>query len=218
MNSSRLPGKVMMKVLDKPMLIYLVDNLKTIKSVDQIVIATTINKKDDILCDLLDDLNISYFRGDEEDVLGRVTKAAVEFRSDVVVQLTGDNPLIDPKIIEKGLSLFFKYGCDCVSNAFTDTFPSGMNVTIFKRKFLEYVESLARDSDYREHVPLFTKVNKKKFNVIEFFAEKENYGPEISVTVDEKHEFEKIKKIIDFFGSKPILCKELIKYIKSNEK
>ena len=47
MNSSRLPGKVMMKVLDKPML-YLVDNLKTIKSVDQIVVATTINKKDDI--------------------------------------------------------------------------------------------------------------------------------------------------------------------------
>ena len=197
MNSSRLPGKVMMKVLDKPMLIYLVDNLKTIKSVDQIVIATTINKKDDILCDLLDDFNISYFRGDEEDVLGRVTKAAVEFSSDVVVQLTGDNPLIDPKIIEKGLSLFFKHGCDCVSNAFTDTFPSGMNVTIFKRKFLEHVESLARDSDYREHVPLFTKVN-KKIQCFRVFAKKENYGPEISVTVDEKHEFEKIKKLLIF--------------------
>ena len=217
MNSSRLPGKVMMKVLDKPMLIFLVDNLKTIKSVDQIVIATTISNKDDILCDLLDDLNIFYFRGDEEDVLGRVTKTAVKFKSDVVVQLTGDNPLIDPKIIEKGLSLFFKHNCDCVSNSFTDTFPSGMNVTIFKTKFLEYVESVAKDSDHREHVPLFTKVNKKKFNVIEFFAEKEMYGPEISVTVDEKHEFEKIKTIIEFFGTNPICCKELIKYIKSNE-
>ena len=75
MNSSRLPGKVMMKFLINS-LIYLIENLKTISVLDDIVVATTTNTKDDKICNHLEKLNISYFRGDEFDVLGRVTKAS----------------------------------------------------------------------------------------------------------------------------------------------
>ena len=100
----------MMEVSKKPLLIYLIENLKTINEIDDIVVATTTSIKDDTICDHLDKLNISYFRGDEFDVLGRVTKASIRFKADAVIQLTADNPLIDPKIIKKGYKIFFRIG------------------------------------------------------------------------------------------------------------
>ena len=90
----------------KPLLIHLIENLKSLDEIDDIVVATTTNLKDDIICKYLDKMNVSYFRGDEMDVLGRVTKASIKFEADVVIQLTADNPLIDPKIIEKGCRLY----------------------------------------------------------------------------------------------------------------
>ena len=96
----------MMEVSNKPLLIYLIENLKTISVLDDIVVATTTNTKDDKICNHLEKLNISYFRGDEFDVLGRVTKASIKFKADGVIQLTADNPLIDPEIIKKGINFF----------------------------------------------------------------------------------------------------------------
>ena len=201
MNSSRLPGKVMMEVSNKPLLIYLIENLKTISVLDDIVVATTTNTKDDKICNHLEKLNISYFRGDEFDVLGRVTKASIKFKADGVIQLTADNPLIDPEIIKKGINFFFESDFDCVSNTFTRSYPSGMDVSIFKRSFLEFVSKKAKKEKYREHVPLYVKENKNKFKIFEFFAEKKVYRPDISFTVDEESEFETIKKISCIYSS-----------------
>ena len=213
MNSSRLPGKVMMEASKKPLLIYLIENLKTISEIDEIVVATTTNVKDNIICDHLDKLNISYFRGDEFDVLGRVTKASKRFKASGVIQLTADNPLIDPKIIKKGIKFFLESDFDCVSNTFTKSYPSGMDVSIFKRNFLEFISDTAKKEEYREHVPLYVKENKNKFNIFEFFAEKRIHRPDISLTVDEESEFERIKKIIEHFKCNSIPCEDLIKFV-----
>ena len=213
MNSSRLPGKVMMEVSKKPLLTYLIENLKTINELDDIVVATTTSQIDDKICDHLEKYNISFFRGDEFDVLGRVTKASIKFEADGVVQLTADNPLIDPKIIKKGIKFFLESDFDCVSNTFTRSYPSGMDVSIFKRSFLEFVSKKAKKKEYREHVPLYVKENKDRFKVLEFFAEKNINRPDVSFTVDEESEFKTIKKIIENFKSNPIPCEDLIQFI-----
>lgn len=213
MNSSRLPGKVMMEISKKPLLIHLIENLKSLDEIDDIVVATTTNLKDDIICKYLDKMNVSYFRGDEMDVLGRVTKASIKFEADVVIQLTADNPLIDPKIIEKGIRIFLESDFDCVSNTFTKSYPSGMDVTIFRRDFLEFISKKACNEKYREHVPLYVKENKNKFKIFEFFAEDKINRPDISLTVDEESEFKMVKKIIEHFKLNSISCEDLIDFV-----
>jgi len=88
MSSTRLPGKVMMPVLGKPILHYLVERLKSVPSIDEIVLATTINKTDDRLIEFAISENISYFRGSEDDVMLRVVEAADSVSADIVVEIT----------------------------------------------------------------------------------------------------------------------------------
>ena len=98
MTSNRLPGKVMLPVLDRPILHYLVERLKNVPSIDNIVLATTVNKTDDTLIDFAINEGISYFRGSEDDVLLRVVEAADSVDADItkIIQMPFVNPLTGP--------------------------------------------------------------------------------------------------------------------------
>ena len=72
MTSSRLPGKVLLEADGKPMLKHLTDRLKKVPSIDEIVLATTINSTDDALEEFAKNESISCFRGSEGDVMERV--------------------------------------------------------------------------------------------------------------------------------------------------
>ena len=96
MTSSRLPGKVLLPVQGKPMLYHLVNRLKAVPSINEIVLATTINSTDDVLIDFAKQESILSYRGSEEDVMSRVIGAAETADADVIVEITGDCPIIDP--------------------------------------------------------------------------------------------------------------------------
>lgn len=89
MRSSRLPGKVLKPILDRPMLGLMIERLQCARTIDEIVIATTVNPSDDPIVNLAQSLNIDYFRGSEDDVLARVLGAAQQFDADVIVETTG---------------------------------------------------------------------------------------------------------------------------------
>lgn len=108
MTSSRLPGKVLMKVKKKTFLEYLIERLKKVKELNEIILCTTKNKTDDVLIEKSKELNISFFRGSEHNVLDRVVSAVKKFKADVVVQITADCPVIDYKIIRKAILIFKK--------------------------------------------------------------------------------------------------------------
>ena len=71
MASSRLPGKVLRKVMDKPLLGYLIERLRRVPRIDEVVVATTTNSLDDAIVVYCSALNVSVFRGSEHDVLQR---------------------------------------------------------------------------------------------------------------------------------------------------
>ena len=100
MGSSRLPGKVLKKFGNETTLSLLVKRLKTCKNLDDIVVATTINSIDDLICDWCKKNKISFFRGSEDDVLERVVKAHEKMGTDVIVEITGDCPFTDPKVVD----------------------------------------------------------------------------------------------------------------------
>lgn len=157
MTSTRLPGKVLKKVLGKPLLVYQLERLRRVKLADEIVIATTTNETDLPIVKLCSDLAISCFRGPEEDVLARYYGAAQQFPGDIIVRLTSDCPVIDPQVIDKVIQYYLDHQqeVDYVSNVLERTYPRGMDTEVFSFKALHEAFEEATDKADREHVTPF---------------------------------------------------------------
>jgi spore coat polysaccharide biosynthesis protein SpsF len=91
---------------------HLADSLRRAESIDQVVLATTVNRSDDVLEKEARALGIGCFRGSEEDVLTRVIGAAESAGADLIVEITGDCPIIDPGLVEQTVQMFLHNDCD----------------------------------------------------------------------------------------------------------
>ena len=116
MSSSRLPGKVLMDLRGRPALGRLLDRLRLCRQLDDIVLATTTAPADDALAQWAEGEGLQYHRGSEEDVLARVVEAHRMMGSDVIAEVTGDCPLLDPRIIDTAIGVFLANSCDVVTN------------------------------------------------------------------------------------------------------
>ena len=95
-SSKRFPNKILKKINNLAIIEIIIERLKRSKKISQIVVATTKNPSDDKLIELLKKINVNYYRGDENNVLERFYKVAVQKRADIIVRITSDCPLIDP--------------------------------------------------------------------------------------------------------------------------
>lgn len=155
MTSSRLPGKVMLPICGKPELQLLVERLFQARTLDGVVIATTSNATDDVLEALAKKLGVQCYRGSEDDVLDRVLKAARATGTDVIVEVTGDCPLIDPDILDKLVELHRCGRYDYVSNTLVRSYPRGLDVQVFSTEILADVAARTDDPVDHEHVSLY---------------------------------------------------------------
>jgi glutamate-1-semialdehyde 2,1-aminomutase len=167
MGSTRLPNKVMKMIVGRPMIELLLRRLKKSKEVDQIVLATSVDKKNDPLVAHVESLNVHCYRGSEQDVLSRYYLAAKELSADVVVRITGDCPFVDAAIVDKMIQQFKASGADYCSNTSPPTFPNGLDVEVFKFSALERANTEAISNFDREHVTPFLRDTKlfKNINV-----------------------------------------------------
>lgn len=195
MTSSRLPGKVMLETCGKPMIAHLVERLERVDIIDEIVIATTTNITDDIIVELAESLNIKSYRGSENDVLKRVLEASQSVQGDVIVEITGDCPLIDPDITHDTIDMYLNNSCDYASNCIEQTFPIGTEVEVFSNSLLEIADKDGTKPLDREHVSWYFIDNPDKFTLLNMRAPAELNYPEFRLTLDEKKDFELIDTI-----------------------
>lgn len=195
MNSSRLPGKVLLPLAGKPMLQRIIERLQRSKYIDEIMVATTTNDIDDVLVKLAEKCGVSHFRGNEEDVLGRVFQAAQLSRADIIVRATGDNPLIDAGLIDQGMEMFFEKEVDYLGNSTTKSFPTGLSLEIFSTSVLEEVEKIALSPADRSHVSSFIYQHPEKYKLYLWKAEGTYFFPELRITVDKQADYELIQTI-----------------------
>lgn len=156
MGSTRLPGKVLINIQGKTILNHVIDRVKQSKYIDEIIIATTNANQDDLIVNEALKNNCKYFRGSEKNVLERYYQAATLNNGDIIVRITSDCPLIDPKIIDEMLRFYINNSYDVVTNASADltkrTYPRGLDVEIFSYRLLKEAYEKA-DKDYQlEHV------------------------------------------------------------------
>jgi len=154
MGSSRLPGKMMMLLAGQPVLTHLVQRMRQCRYLDGLVIATTENPADDAIADWAASNGVDCFRGSEDDVLGRVLAAQESQRADVVVELCGDTPFLDPMIVNLAVSAFHAVGPDLVTTARDRQLPDGQDVEVFSIEALREIAGRRNDAAAREHVSL----------------------------------------------------------------
>ena len=197
MGSTRLAGKVMMKLQNKTVLEHVIIRVRQSKLVNQIVIATTNNIEDNQIVDQAKQMSVDYFRGSEEDVLSRYYYAAKKNNADIVVRITSDCPIIDPRIIdemlEKFIGIYKKEGIDYMSNTLQQSFPRGLDVEIFTFNTLVRAYNEGKQKYEREHVTPYIYMNLDKFKVANFTnkVDHSNYR----WTLDTKEDFELINII-----------------------
>lgn len=165
MGSSRLPGKVLMPILGKPMLKFQIERLKEVKLAHQLVVLTTDLKLDDSIAVFCKQENVLCYRGSEEDVLDRYYQAALYYKADVIVRVTADCPLIDPAVIDQVIDLFLRNrpDCDYASNTLIRSFPRGLDVEVMSFKALKEAFLKATLAPEREHVTYHIYTHPEKF-------------------------------------------------------
>jgi spore coat polysaccharide biosynthesis protein SpsF len=218
MTSSRLPGKVLLPAGGKPLLGHLVDRLRLVPSIAEIVLATTINPTDDVLEGFARQVGIACFRGSEEDVMERVIGAASSVHADIVVEITGDCPIIDPLIVEQTIRMFLNNDCDYATNAHVRSYPDGMDVQVFTLSTLERSAQMTTDPLDREHVTAHIRRHPELFRPVYLIAPPDLHWPELGLTLDEQQDYELLKTLIEHFSvDRPYFgCREVIELLRSH--
>jgi len=214
--SVRFPGKVLKKINNKTILEILFRRLSRSKYISKIIVACSKNNNDKGIVEICKKSKINYFIGSENDVLERYYKTAKKYKALNIVRITGDCPLIDPKVVDDVIKNFFEKKVDYASNTNPPTYPDGLDVEVFKFSALQYAFFKAKDSLEREHVTPFI-VNHRKFK--KFNLEYIKNISSLRLTLDEKEDFILLEKIIKNFKNNIYFnLEDILNFLKKKKK
>ena len=198
-SSTRLPCKVLKKIGGITIVEILVKRIKKSKKIKDVIVATTNNKSDDVIVKLCKKKKIKYFRGSENDVLGRISDCLKKYKIKYHLELFGDSPLLDPQLVDQFIMIFKNKKLDYLTNSFKTTYPPGMEINLYTSKVLFYLEkNIKKNSKSREHVIGNFKDNiNKKFRVKNIMASKEFNYPNFYFEIDTLKDFTFFKKMYE---------------------
>lgn len=222
MTSTRLPGKNLKPILGRPMLDRLLERLKRSRRSHVVCLATSTDPSDDVLEGIAREAGVEVYRGPLEDVLARTLGAARSVVADVIAEITGDCPLIDPWIVDGVIERYAKGGYDYVTNILDElTFPVGFDVQVYAVSLLEEVSKRTSDPRDRADVTPYIYHHPKRYRLLNLRAPAGLHRPRYRLCVDYQQDFDVITeicsalypqgpvfsawKIIDFLDGRPDL-------------
>ncbi|MBI9014620.1 MAG: glycosyltransferase family protein [Clostridiales bacterium] len=219
--STRLPGKVLKELKGHTVLYHVIERVSQSTLIDDIIIATTLNENDDAIEQEAQKCGVKVFRGSEDDVLSRFYLAAENNKSDVVVRITSDCPLIDPNVLDDIINSFIKNdNIEIATNAGADlklrTFPRGLDVEVFSCKVLKDAYLNAKEQYQREHVTPYIYENSQN---IYHHLNNVNYS-NYRWTVDTEEDFSLVEEIYHrlYSGKHDFFLKEIVNILRKEPK
>jgi len=201
MGSSRLPGKVLMNLSGKSILLHVLERIKDLKKEYKRIVITSLAQKDDEIEIFCREQHVLCFRGSENDVLDRYYQAAKLFKLKHIVRLTGDNPLVDADNLEFLITEHLKNSADYSSNKseMNSGLPEGVGGEIFKFSALKKSWMDGREANHREHVNEYILENPHKFKILVIKIKDKELVKcrNLRLTVDTKKDFEFVENIIN---------------------
>jgi len=199
MGSTRLPEKTLMDIAGTSLLERIIERINPSKTVQEIIIATSVNSNDDEIEKLCKKIELKCFRGSEDDVLGRVYEAIKDCNADIIVQCGADCPFYDPELIDLLVNIMKWGGYDYTANDMKLTFPEGIDAHVIKYKALEISAKEATDLKEREDTPRFIWNNPDRFRIFNLEAVPGSIlnRPDIRLTVDYEGDLQLTRKIYE---------------------
>ncbi len=165
MSSKRLPGKALTDLHGTSLLERVIQNVRKIKCLDEICLATSTDKSDDCLENLANSLDINCFRGSLQNVIKRALDSAKYYGYENIVRVCGDRPFIDLNIYETMITNHKKNKNDLTTNIFPRTVPPGLTCEIVSTKSLEKTLLLTNNSEDLEHVTRYIYKTPNEFKI-----------------------------------------------------
>lgn len=220
MASGRLPGKAVLPLNGLPVIKHNIRRAQSASIIDEVIVATTFHKSDDLIKEYATEAGAKVYRGSEDDVLGRLYRASKETNDDVIVRLTGDNPLVPTELIDEVGKYVLNNSADYASNKIQRTFPLGMDAEALTLQSLAEVHEETRDPYYREHATKYFREEKNEFE-IQNVAVNDVYGesisgfsPNIRLTLDEANDYELFNNLYEKIPYETILdARETVEFI-----
>lgn len=152
LSSSRLPGKVLMEVGGRTLLGWVLARLERVEGLDAVLVATSDEPGDDAIAAWCEREGVTCFRGDLDDVAGRVMAAAEAHGLDAVARVNADSPWLDPALLTRSVALLREGDADIVTNVAERTFPYGISAEVVTVAALRRARELSDDPAEAEHV------------------------------------------------------------------
>ena len=203
MQSSRLPGKVLRPLLDKPMLEWVIKRASHSQTINTCMVATTVDSSDDPIEEWCQTHNVPVYRGSQYDVLDRYYHAAVQEKADHIIRVTADCPLIDPTLMDELFSYYLEQNADFAANRLPPpwhrTYPIGLDVEIVSFPMLKNAWKNASEKYEREHVmPWFYDTpGRCKVSILDYPVD---YGMH-RWTVDTPEDYEMMQELFEKLDS-----------------
>ena len=214
--STRFPNKIIQKFRNSTLIEILLKRVKLCKKIDKIIVVTSNDKSNQKLIKILKKNNIDYFIGSKNNVLERYYLAAEKYKIKTIIRLTGDNPLIDPNLIDEFINDFKKENIDYLADSNPPTYPDGMDVEVFNFKSLKKIYLSKSNLFEKEHVT--TKLINSSFfkkKIKKFYS---NYSF-VRLTIDEKKDLKTVNNVLKFFHPKiNFTLKDIINLYKKKPK
>ena len=195
-SSKRLPGKVLLPLNGRPMIEW---QLKRISeaNIGPIVLATSSNKSDDKLAELVTSLSFEVYRGSQDDVVDRFKNVVISKNPEYFVRLTGDCPLVMPEILSQMNKMYMAKRPDYFSNTLKSTFPDGLDIEFISTKAFLKMTRLELSKQEKEHVTLGIYQRPEKFDLINYESD-QNLG-NWRWTVDYPEDYAYVQDIYSHF-------------------
>ncbi len=219
LGSTRLPGKVLLPLAGKPVMLHVYERIKHCLNIEKIIIATTTNKRDEAIVGVFENLGVTIFRGNEEDPLDRFFQVAKKYNLQHIVRIMADCPVVDPNVVDAVIAYYFRGNYDFCYLA--GEFPTGLDITVFSYPTLKKAwENTGRLSD-REHITPYMQRHPELFRIgcLELFKGLHHHRWVLDHEADylllveiynELYEAEKIfttKDILALLGRRPEIAK-----------
>ena len=221
MGSTRLPGKVLRKINNVPLLKFQIDRINQSKLINQTIVATSNAENDNLIVEFCKANGIVCFRGSEDDVLDRYYRCAKKYKADIIIRFGADNPLIDPIIIDKVIQFYQDSEVDYASNGIppeTNRYPDGSDLEVFSMETLERTHLEADDLHDREHVTFYIWKYNNGFSTAQLHHEQDL--SEYRFTLDYPEDLEVVEYVIKELNKRNSFghLNEIIEIIESNSK
>jgi len=231
MSSSRLPGKVMMRINNKPMIYWQIQRVLEAKNVTKLIVATSVDITDDPLVRFLEANSIAVHRGSLDNVLSRFIEVGTKFPYDAMIRLTGDCPLVMPELIDEMVDKFYEEEVDYLSNTLQPTFPDGLDIEIVKRGVLEELSTFNLENKDLEHVTFGIYNRPERFKLSNFTNDADRSLDRWTVDYQEDMDFVReifaefsareakfsYQEVCDFLAQKPDLQSEISAYMRNEQ-